>query len=131
VVDITQGEGGFSAKAVWENKKMKNRFNTSVYYQGFLYGLDEGILGCIDANTGELQWKGGRYGYGQVLLASGHLVIVTEDGDLVLVKANPAKLEEISRVTALEGKTWTYPAIDNGILLVRNTTEMAAFKIQP
>ena len=54
---------------------------------------------------------------------------MTEDGDLVLVKASAEKLQEVSRVPALEGKTWNYPAIDNGRLLVRNTTEMAAFKI--
>jgi len=76
-----------------------------------------------------LKWKGGLYGYGQVLLASGHLIVMTEDGDLVLVKASAEKLQEVSRVPALEGKTWNYPAIDNGRLLVRNTTEMAAFKI--
>ena len=34
------------------------------------------------------------------------------------------------RVSVLEGKTWNYPAIDNGRLFVRDTTEMAAFQIQ-
>ena len=53
-----------------------------------------------------------------------------EEGDLVLVKASPEKLQEVSRVSVLNGKTWNYPAIDGGRLLVRNTTEMAAFQIQ-
>jgi outer membrane protein assembly factor BamB len=100
-----------------------------VYYQGYLYGLDDGILACIDAANGALKWKGGRYGFGQVLLASGHLIVLTEEGDLVLVKASPDKLEEISRFSVLDGKTWNYPAIDGGRLLVRNTTQMAALKI--
>jgi len=56
-------------------------------------------------------------------------IVMTEDGDLVLVKASAEKLQEVSRVPVLQGKTWNYPAIDNGRLLVRNTTEMAAFKI--
>ncbi len=117
------------AKAVWENTKMKNKFSSSVLYQGHIYGLDEGILACIDANTGEQNWKGGRYGHGQALLASGHLVVLTEEGDLVLVKANPSKLEELAKIPAIDGKTWNNPAIANGILFVRNTTEMAAFKL--
>ena len=121
--------GAYTVKPVWENNKLKTRFNTAVYSNGYLYGLDEGILACVDAKTGELKWKGGRYGYGQLLLASGHLIVLTEDGDLVLVKASPEKLEELSRFPAIEGKTWTYPAIDDGIILVRNNTEMAAFKI--
>jgi hypothetical protein len=54
---------------------------------------------------------------------------LTEDGDLLLVKPSPEKLQETSRVSVLEGKSWNYTAIDNG-LLVRSTTERAAFQIQ-
>ena len=68
---------------------MKNQFTSSVLHEGFIYGLDESILACVDAATGELKWKGGRYGYGQVILASGHLIVLTEQGDLVLVRATP------------------------------------------
>jgi outer membrane protein assembly factor BamB len=129
VLDVTRNGDGFSVKQVWQNTKMKTRFNTAVYYQGFLYGLDEGILACIDATTGDLKWKGGRYGYGQLLLASGYLIVLTEQGELVLVKASPEKLEEVSRFEAIDGKTWNYPAIDDGVLLVRNALEMAAFRV--
>jgi outer membrane protein assembly factor BamB len=81
--------------------------------------------------TGEQKWKGGRYGYGQVLPASGQSIILPEDGDLVLVKPSPEKSQEISRVSVLEDKTWNYPAIDNGRLFVRNTTgDLAASQIQ-
>jgi outer membrane protein assembly factor BamB len=129
LVDVSRSGDTFSAKELWVTKRMKTRFNAAVYYQGYLYGLDEGILVCLDAANGELKWKGGRYGYGQVLLASGHLIVLTEDGDLALVKAAPEKLEELSRFPVLNGKTWNYPAIDGGQLLVRNTTQMAALKI--
>jgi outer membrane protein assembly factor BamB len=74
-------------------------------------------------------WKGGRYGYGQVILASGHLIVLTERGDLVLVKATPERHEEVARFSAIEGKTWNHPAMADGILLVRNLREMAAFKL--
>jgi outer membrane protein assembly factor BamB len=57
--------------------------------------------------------------------------VITETGELVLVKATPQQHEELARFPAIEGKTWNYPAISNGILLVRNTTEMAAFQIAP
>lgn len=109
---------------------MKNQFTSSVLHDGFIYGLDESILACVDAATGELKWKGGRYGYGQVLLASGRLVVLTEDGDLVLVRATPEKHDELARFSAIEGKTWNHPAIAGGILLVRNIQEMAAFDLR-
>jgi len=108
---------------------MKNKFNSSVIHEGFVYGLDEGILTCVDVNTGQRRWKGGRYGYGQVILASGHLIVISDTGELALVRATPDQYSEIAKFAALEGKTWNYPALAGGRLLVRNANEMAAFMI--
>lgn len=162
LVKIAKSDSGYSATPVWENRNMKNRFNSSVLHEGYIYGFDEAIFACIDARTGERKWKGGRYGYGQVLLvpassgsASGrsavsesassgsgsapaaravsgpaNLIVITESGDLVLLKATPAAHEELARFSAIEGKTWNQHAIAGGILLVRNTREMAAFDLR-
>jgi outer membrane protein assembly factor BamB len=108
---------------------MKNKFNSSVLHNGHVYGLDEGILSCLDVNTGERKWKDGRYGYGQVLLAGDHLIITSDQGDIALVKATPAGYSEVARFAALKGQTWNYPAIAGGRLLVRNSSEMAAYDI--
>jgi outer membrane protein assembly factor BamB len=131
VFQVTRTGEAFAARTIWENSRMKNKFTTSLFHQGHLYGLDEAILACVDAATGELKWKGGRYGYGQVLLAGDHLIVLTEDGDVVLVKATPEKHEELARFSAVEGKTWNHPVIADGRLLVRNVREMAAFDIRP
>lgn len=129
VVEISEADGKLASRQIWKNNRMKARFNSPVFYQGHVYGLDEGILSCVDAATGDQKWKGGRYGYGQLLLAEGHLIVLTEFGDLVLVRATPEKLDEIATFPALEGKTWNVPAIAAGRLLVRNSTQMAAFKL--
>ena len=122
---------GLEASALWQNRRMKNKFTSSVVKDGFIYGLDEGILACIRAGTGELMWKGGRYGHGQLLLAGGHLIVLTESGDLVLVKAGPEQLHELARFSAIRGKTWNHPAISRGLLLVRNSQEMACYDLAP
>ena len=129
LVEITASGDAFSARKVWENTSMKNKFNGSVLFEGNAYGLDEGILTCVDVKTGERRWKGGRYGFGQVLLASGHLIVITEEGELVLVKASPDKHTEVARFPAIEGKTWNNPALAGGRLLVRNQTQMACFDV--
>jgi outer membrane protein assembly factor BamB len=110
---------------------MKNQFSSSVLHDGFIYGLDESILACVDAATGDLKWKGGRYGYGQILLASGHIIVLTEEGELALVRATPDGHAEIAKFPVLDGKTWNHPAISDGLLLVRNINEMAAFDLRP
>ena len=129
LVEVAGGGNNFSAKTIWENINMKNKFNSSVLHEGHVYGLDEGILTCLDVSTGTRKWKGGRYGYGQVILASGHLIITSASGELALVKATPDQYTEVARFAALEGQTWNYPAIANGKLLVRNATQMAAYNI--
>jgi outer membrane protein assembly factor BamB len=129
MVEISAKDNTYEPRTIWQNKRMKNKLGTSVLYEGCIYGFDEAILACMDAATGELKWKGGRYGYGQVLLATGHLVISSETGEVALVKASPEKYEEIARFPAISGKTWNVPAIADGRLIVRNATEMACFSI--
>ncbi len=129
LVEVTGSGKSFAARAVWENNSMKNKFQSSVLHNGYVYGLDEGILTCIEVATGERKWKGGRYGYGQLLLAGDHLIVITETGELVLVRAAPDQHTEVARFQAIEGKTWNVPAISNNRLLVRNTTEMACYSL--
>lgn len=130
LIELTANGNNFTTKTVWENINMKNKFNSSVLHEGHVYGLDEGILSCVDVNTGTRKWKGGRYGYGQVILASGHLIVMSEAGELALVKASPDQYSEVAKFKALEGKTWNYPAIAGGTLLVRNANEMAAYNLR-
>jgi outer membrane protein assembly factor BamB len=129
LVEVKGSGNSFTASTIWENKNMKNKFNSSVLHNGYVYGLDEGILVCLDVNSGERKWKDGRYGYGQVVLAGNHLIVTSDQGDLALVNASPDKYMEVARFSALSGQTWNYPALANGKLLVRNSTEMAAFDI--
>ncbi len=129
LVELARDATGFKATQVWKNQNLKNKFNSSVFWNGFIFGLDEGILTCLDAQTGKRQWKEGRYGYGQLILASGHLVVLSGDGELVLVKADPERHQELGRFRAIVGKTWNHPAIAGGLLLVRNAVEMACFEL--
>jgi len=129
LVEVKGSGKNYTATTVWENNNMKNKFNSSVLHNGYVYGLDEGILVCLDVNTGERKWKEGRYGYGQILLTGGHLIVTSDQGDIALVKASPDKYTEMARFSALQGQTWNYPAIASGRLLIRNSNEMAAYDI--
>jgi outer membrane protein assembly factor BamB len=131
VFEVKPTLAGFATRTLWENTRMKNKFTSSVLREGQIYGLDEAILACLDAATGELKWKGGRYGYGQVMLAGDHLIVLAESGEVALVKATPERYEEMAKFPAIAGKTWNHPVIIDGRLLVRNAREMAAFDLRP
>ncbi len=130
-LEIVRDGEGLTARELWRTSRMKNDTTSSVFHDGFIYGIDQGILACVDAANGEIKWKGGRYGDGQTLLASGHLVITTGDGDVVLVRATPDSHQEVTRTPAVEGNTMNHPALVDGILLVRNGAQMAAFDLRP
>lgn len=122
-------KGEWSVKPAWHRRRLKPKFNNLVVKDGYAYGADEGILTCIDLQSGRKKWKDGRYGYGQLLLVKNLLLILAESGDLVLVEANPEEFREVSRIRALKGKSWSHPAVGNGLLLVRNGREACAFPL--
>jgi outer membrane protein assembly factor BamB len=129
-VEIQRTGERFEAREVWRNRNLKTKFSSAVLHEGFIYGLDEDILVCLDDATGERRWKEGRYGYGQLLLAGGHLIILCGDGDLALVEAKPDRHAEVARVPALKGKSWNHPALAHGRLLIRNAVEMACYDLR-
>lgn len=122
-------KGEWSVKPAWHSRRLKPKFNNLVTKDGYAYGADEGILTCIDLQNGRKKWKDGRYGYGQLLLVENLLLILAESGDIVLVEANPEEFREVSRIRALKGKSWSHPAIGNGLLLVRNGRQACAFPL--
>jgi len=108
------------AEKVWENKNMRNHFNSCVLWQGHLYGPDDGGLRCLDFETGELKWTYREFGKGSLIVADGCLVALSEKGDLFIAKAVPAAFEPISRAKVLTGKCWTSPVLANGRVYCRN-----------
>lgn len=117
--------GGFSARPLWQNKNMKVKFSSVVARDGYVYGLDENILACIDLRTGERCWKGGRYGFGQLLLTGTTLLILSDDGEVILCEATPKQHRELARLPVLNARTWNHPALSGNTLLVRNDRSAA------
>lgn len=114
---------------VWTTREMKNKFSSSIYLDGYLYGFDDKNLTCLDAKTGERRWRERDLGHGSLMFADGHLIVLGDKGQLVLVEASPEAYREKGRVQLFKGKTWTVPTLSDGRLFVRDENEMVALKV--
>jgi outer membrane protein assembly factor BamB len=130
-LSIARNPGGWSVSERWTSAGLKPYFNDFVLHKGHAYGFDGSILACIDLEDGTRRWKGGRYGNGQLVVLPDQdlLLVVSEDGDIALIEANPDQFHELARFPALEGKTWNHPVLVGDLLLLRNGEEMAAFRL--
>lgn len=130
-VAIAHGPAGWTVEERWTSRGLKPYFNDFVVHRGHAFGFDGSILSCIDLADGQRKWKGGRYGNGQLVLLPDQdlLLLVSEEGELALVRATPDQFAEVARVPGIEGKTWNHPVLVGDRLLVRNGQEMAAFRL--
>lgn len=127
---IQAGSGGFSVTRVWESRRMKNHFGTSVLVGDYLYGFDNAILKCIEARTGKEQWKHRGYGKGALMYADGHLLLMSDNGRLALAKATPDGFEEKAGARVLDGRSWTMPTLANGRVFVRDMRKIVCLDLR-
>ncbi len=129
--------GNFSADPLWEpaiKRVMKTKFSNPVVRDGYVYGLDNALLSCVELETGKIEWKKRRspeFGHGQLLLVGDVILVLSETGELALVEASPKKYNELAAIQALDASdtTWNTLALAAPYLLVRNAREAACYRL--
>jgi outer membrane protein assembly factor BamB len=141
LIQLAKEGDKWNVSEVWQTKQsvMRCKFTTPLVHNGYLYGLNDGAMECVDLKTGKQVWKDERrseregfYSHGQFLLSGDFIIGTTEYGDVVLVEASPEELKEIGRMKKVidSYRTWNTPALVDGILYIRNDREMAAIDLR-
>ncbi len=96
LLEISQAASNrFAVQLVWKSIRMKAKFSHLYARDGSLYGLDDGILACVNLADGSQRWKEGRYGHGQGLLVGDLYLLMAESGELVLLRPTPDAPNEL------------------------------------
>tara|TARA_B100000945_G_scaffold297917_1_gene277365 strand:+ start:3350 stop:5191 length:1842 start_codon:yes stop_codon:yes gene_type:complete len=129
LIQINKEANNWDVREIWTTKNLKSDFNDLVVHHGHIYGFDDNIFTCIDLETGARNWKRGRYGKGQsLLLADDNLVMVlTEQGSMVVLDANSENHNELASMQMLNGKTWNHPVLIGDRLYLRNSEEAVCY----
>jgi outer membrane protein assembly factor BamB len=130
--------GKLSAEPLWKpaiKRVMKTKLCNVVVRDGFIYGLDDVLLECIEADSGAVRWKKRRnpeFGHGQIMLIGGVIMVLSESGELALVEASPQRYNELASMQVLDNAnvTWNNPAFAPPYLLVRNGREAACYRLR-
>ena len=131
---IAQDSGGLKATQAWANKNLKINLSTPVLVDHYLYsqGVSPNYV-CADAQSGEIKWSqpgftGGKEAYCSTIVTGKNLLVLTHDGELLLLAANPEKYTELGRLQVC-GKTWSFPAFADGKLFVRGGRELSCLDL--
>ena len=129
VLQMQSTDAGPGVSEVWFSKEMKNHFSTSIYHEGHIYGFDEAIFKCVDVDTGDERWKVRGYGKGTLIFADGHLIVLSDEGKLAMVEANPDAHVEVTSAQVMSDRCWTSPSLAAGRLYLRNMVEIVCLDL--
>lgn len=127
----------WSAAERWANPQLKTSLATTVRVGHHLYGQgpDRDFV-CIDAATGKTAWSQRGFGekpltgYSATLAAQGRLLVLSENGQLTLLEANPTAYRELGRQQVC-GRNWNHPAFAGGTLYLRDQRHLSAYSLPP
>ena len=121
---------------VWSSDEaLSNHYATSVYLGGYLYGFHGRqefgqSFRAVEFQTGKVRWSQDRFGAGSVTLAGNRLLILRENGEMVLAAASPDGFKPIARAQILPATVRAYPAIAGGMLYVRNDDTLVCLDLR-
>jgi outer membrane protein assembly factor BamB len=130
-IKVSKEGDSFKAERAWDSKDSAINFSSPVVVGEFLYGLGPNKnLICVNVKTGKQQWSktgfsGSDGGHAHVgIIAMGeNLLVLADNGQLILLAADPKAYHEISRAQVC-GTTWCNPAYADGKLYLRDAKEL-------
>ena len=112
---------------------MVSPWNSGV--DGKVWSQNNGFAGVhrFDLRTGKMAWETNGVGKGTMILADNkYLLILTEQGQLVLTEATPSQFEPIHKIPEVLNKrnTWALPVLVDGRLYLRDDEKIVCLDVK-
>jgi outer membrane protein assembly factor BamB len=130
LLQVSRGEEGYTAETVWENRNMRNHFNSSLVIGDAIYGFDNATLKSLDLESGEVRWAHRGLGKGSLIAVDDRLLVLSVKGEFSMVDTTAETYSPLGAVQALEGKSWTAPSYAGGRVYLRNLTQMTCLDLR-
>ena len=121
--------GTWTPEEVWHNPDIFSYMSSPVVVDGNLYGLtsrNKGEFFCLDGSSGKTLWTSdGRTAHNAAVLAAGKtLLALTNDCDLLVLRATPQRFQPLARYQVADTPTWAHPAVVGNKILVKDRTSL-------
>jgi outer membrane protein assembly factor BamB len=134
---MTEQDGKPAVEQLWRKKELNCYFSTPVAVGEHLYMLN-GVLSitpsinlrCVEAKTGKILWEKkdvGKYHAALVRTGDGKLLMLEDNGGLVLFQPDPKGYKELAKAK-VSGPTWAHPAVSGGRVFLRDEKELIALE---
>tara|TARA_B100000029_G_scaffold484774_1_gene537361 strand:- start:309 stop:1580 length:1272 start_codon:yes stop_codon:yes gene_type:complete len=120
----------FTIRDGWKNKLIVYMSSPVIVGDHAFLHLKNGRFACVDLRDGKINWISNRpFGkYCSMVWQKDRILGLTNDGQLVLLAANPARFELLdSRKVAME-ETWAHVAVSEDNLYIRERSAIVAYR---
>ena len=132
LVDVKHSGDAWQATKKWTSARLRPDFNDVVVVDKMILGLTKGLLTCIDSATGDMHWKKFRFGSGQLIALpiQSCVLVLSETGELSLIRVDSKEPTVLSSWPAVQGKTWNHPVLVKNRIYCRSAEEMACYELE-
>jgi len=130
----TKRDGRWTTDVRWDNQDVSMFMSTPVLIGSTLYGMSQKASGqyfAIDAKSGKVHWLGpAREATNTSVVKAGDLLLMlNDDGELVVARSDPSKLDVIRRYTVADSATWAQPVISGNRFFIKDSASLALWTL--
>jgi outer membrane protein assembly factor BamB len=133
VLRLSRAGEKVNVEEVWAHKRVRIHFGNGVRLGNRLY-MSSGDTGsapfaAVDVNTGDILWRDRTVARASLIAAGGRLIILDENGLLVLAEPKDDGLRVLAQAQIFNGRAWTAPSLSGTRLYLRDRKEVVAVEL--